>query len=65
MPGPTRTQRFVVVLSIELWERFGFYGMQALLLLFMVQRLGLADAQANLLWGGFTAMLYCAPVLGG
>ena len=65
MPGPTRTQRFAVVLSIELWERFGFYGMQALLLLFMVQRLGLADRQANLLWGGFTAMLYCAPVLGG
>ncbi len=64
-PGPTRTQRFAVVLSIELWERFGFYGMQALMLLFMVQRLGLGDGQAYLLWGGFTAMLYCAPVLGG
>ena len=65
MPSPTRTQRFAVVLSIELWERFGFYGMQALMLLFMVQRLGMADSQADLLWGGFTAMLYCAPVLGG
>ncbi len=65
MPNPSRTQRFAVVLSIELWERFGFYGMQALLLLFMVQRLGMVDAQADLLWGGFTAMLYCAPVLGG
>ena len=63
--APTRTQRFSVVFLIELWERFGFYGMQALLLLFMVQRLGMPDAQANLLWGGFTALLYCAPVLGG
>ncbi len=63
--SPTRTQRFVVVLSIELWERFGFYGMQALMLLFTVQRLGMADGEAYLLWGGFTAMLYCAPVVGG
>ncbi|MGI4747237.1 MAG: peptide MFS transporter [Janthinobacterium lividum] len=65
MPIPTHAQRFSVVLLIELWERFGFYGMQALLLLFMVERLGLGDAQANLLWGAFTALLYCAPVIGG
>ncbi|MGI3776404.1 MAG: MFS transporter, partial [Janthinobacterium lividum] len=65
MQTATRTQRFSVILVIELWERFGFYGMQALLLLFTVQRLGMADAQANLLWGAFTALLYCGPVLGG
>ncbi len=65
VPGPTRTQRFSVVLMIELWERFGYYGMQALLVLFLVQRLGFADTQANLLWGAFGALTYAAPAIGG
>lgn len=60
-----RRKSFAVVLLIELWERFGYYGMQAILLLFLVQRLGFADAQANLLWGAFSALLYAAPALGG
>lgn len=64
-PSPTRTQRFTVVLLIELWERFGFYGMQALLLLFLVQRLGFSDHDATLLWGAFGALTYAAPAIGG
>ncbi|OUI96549.1 peptide transporter [Acetobacter indonesiensis] len=63
--SPTRTQSFSVVLAIELWERFGFYGMQGILLLYMVQRLGFEDAQANLLWGTFSAVTYAAPAIGG
>ena len=62
---PSRTQSFSVVLLIELWERFGYYGMQAILLLFMVQQLGFRDAQANLLWGAFAALTYAAPAVGG
>ena len=62
---PTRTQSFSVVLLIELWERFGYYGMQAILLLFMVQQLGFRDSQANLLWGAFAALTYAAPAIGG
>src|ERR1700712_5297981 len=62
---PTRTQSFSVVLLIELWERFGYYGMQAILLLFMVQQLGFRDSQANLLWGAFAALTYAAPAVGG
>lgn len=63
--SPTRSQSFSVVLAIELWERFGFYGMQGILLLYMVQRLGFDDAQANLLWGTFSAVTYAAPAIGG
>src|SRR3978361_1774036 len=62
---PTRTQSFSVVLLIELWERFGYYGMQAILLLFMVQQLGFRDREANLLWGAFAALTYAAPAVGG
>ncbi|TLU70991.1 peptide MFS transporter [Lichenicoccus roseus] len=61
----TRTQSFTVVLLIELWERFGYYGMQAILLLFMVQQLGFSDARSNLLWGAFAALTYAAPAVGG
>ncbi|MFT9017890.1 peptide MFS transporter [Acetobacter malorum] len=62
---PSRTQSFSVVLAIELWERFGFYGMQGILLLYMIQRLGFSDTQANLLWGTFSAVCYAAPAVGG
>ncbi|MBM9401482.1 MFS transporter [Gluconacetobacter azotocaptans] len=61
----SRRASFAVVLAIELWERFGYYGMQAVLLLFMVQHLGVEDTQANLLMGAFAAMTYALPALGG
>lgn len=46
----SKTRSFMTVSLIELWERFGFYGMQALIVYFMVQRLGFADERANLVW---------------
>ncbi|MFT8444970.1 MAG: oligopeptide:H+ symporter [Acetobacter orientalis] len=61
----SRVQSFAVVLAIELWERFGYYGMQGILLLYMVQRLNLADAQANVLLGTLSAVIYAAPAIGG
>lgn len=61
----TRRQSFTVVLAIELWERFGFYGMQAVLTIYLVSRLGLQDYDANLMIGAFSAMTYVTPVLGG
>ena len=39
-PAVSRTRSFSTVFLIELWERFGFYGMQALIVYYMVQRLG-------------------------
>jgi POT family proton-dependent oligopeptide transporter len=50
---------------IEMWERFGYYGMAALLVLFMIERVGFSDADANLTWGAFTALVYAAPSIGG
>ncbi len=56
---------FAVVLLIEVWERFGFYGIAGLMVLYMVQGLGYADQQANLTWGALSALVYAVPALGG
>ena len=39
-PPVSQTRSFSTVFLIELWERFGYYGMQALIVYYMVQRLG-------------------------
>ncbi|QYJ76524.1 peptide MFS transporter [Shewanella sp. FJAT-52076] len=61
----SKTRSFMTVSLIELWERFGFYGMQALIVYFMVQRLGFADERANLVWSACAALIYVAPAIGG
>ncbi len=54
----------------EMWERFGFYGMRALLILFMTAPavtggLALSVAQAGLIYGIFTALVYLLSLPGG
>jgi len=55
----------------EMWERFSFYGMRALLILYMTKELfklmetGQADARAYGIYGAYNALLYAAPVIGG
>ena len=62
---PSQTKSFSTIFLIELWERFGFYGMQALIVFYMVQRLGFDDTRANLVWGAASALIYVAPAIGG
>ncbi len=61
----SQTRSFSTVFLIEMWERFGYYGMQALIIYYMVQRLGFADDRANLTWGAAAALIYVAPAIGG
>jgi proton-dependent oligopeptide transporter, POT family len=61
----SQTKAFTTVFLVEMWERFGFYGMAALLVLFMIQKAGFNDAQAYLVWGAFGALNYTAPAIGG
>jgi proton-dependent oligopeptide transporter, POT family len=51
--------------SIEMWERFGFYGMRALLVLYLTKHFLLADHQANGIVGGYLSLVYLTPVIGG
>ncbi|TAG56023.1 MAG: MFS transporter [Cytophagales bacterium] len=54
----------------EMWERFSYYGMKALLVIFVISKiteggLGWTDAQAGNLWGTYTGLLYLTPIIGG
>jgi POT family proton-dependent oligopeptide transporter len=51
--------------SIEMWERFGFYGMRALLVLYLTKHFLLADHEANGIVGGYLSLVYLTPVVGG
>jgi proton-dependent oligopeptide transporter, POT family len=51
--------------SIEMWERFGFYGMRALLVLYLVKHFLLAQYQASGIVGGFLSLVYLTPLIGG
>jgi POT family proton-dependent oligopeptide transporter len=48
-----------------MWERFNFYGMRAILTLFMVNSLLIKEADAAIIYGGFLALCYLTPLLGG
>lgn len=56
---------FLVLFFIEVWERFGYYGMASLLVLYMVQQRHFDDAHADIVWGAFSALVYSMPMLGG
>jgi POT family proton-dependent oligopeptide transporter len=61
----SQTRSFTTVFMIEMWERFGFYGMQVLMVTYMMKKLGFVDTRANLVWGAAAALIYATPAIGG
>ena len=51
--------------STEMWERFGYYGMRALLTLYLTKHFLFSDTTTTGLYGGFTALVYLTPLIGG
>ena len=49
----------------EMWERFSYYGMRALLIFYLTKHWLFADDKANLVYGAYMALVYVMPVLGG
>ena len=49
----------------EMWERFGYYGMRALLTLYLTKHFVLGDRASAGLYGGYTALVYLTPLVGG
>ncbi|PBQ30350.1 MFS transporter [Sphingobacteriaceae bacterium] len=49
----------------EMWERFSYYGMRAIFILFMTKVLLLKDSDASEIYGSYTGLVYLTPLLGG
>ena len=49
----------------EMWERFAFYGMKALLLLYLIQHHKFSDDDGYVLLGTYAGLAYALPLLGG
>src|SRR5246127_693696 len=54
-----------VLFGTEMWERFNFYGMRAILTLFLVNSLLMKEEDSSLIYGGFLSLCYLTPMLGG
>lgn len=54
-----------VCFTTELWERFSFYGMKYLLLLYLTKYHLFSDANGLEVLGGYAALVYAMPVIGG
>ena len=49
----------------EMWERFSFYGMRAILVLYMTKALLFDKELASTIYGNYTGLIYLTPLLGG
>ena len=49
----------------EMWERFSYYGMRALLILYLTKHFLFSDARAGMIYGSYVALIYGLPLLGG
>lgn len=54
-----------VLFGTEMWERFNYYGMRAVLVLFMTKALLFDKAFASNLYGSYTSLVYLTPLIGG
>ncbi len=54
-----------VLFGTEMWERFNFYGMRALLSSFIAYSLVMGEKEASIIYGGFLGLCYITPMLGG
>lgn len=55
---------YVLVLT-EMWERFSYYGMRALLVFYLSERFAFSDSMSFTVYGSYTALVYVSPLLGG
>ncbi|HTE09545.1 MAG TPA: peptide MFS transporter [Chitinophagaceae bacterium] len=70
MPEPAIAQKghpkgLYILFATEMWERFNFYGMRAMLVLFMTKALLFDQAFASNLYGSYLSLVYLTPLLGG
>ncbi|MBF0544657.1 MAG: peptide MFS transporter [Candidatus Riflebacteria bacterium] len=54
-----------LLFTVEMWERFSYYGMRAILTLFMIKALLFDKPFASSIYGSYTGLVYLTPLLGG
>lgn len=54
-----------VLFFAEMWERFSYYGMRALLIFYLTKHWLFSDGEATVVYGAYTSLVYITPVLGG
>ncbi|MCC7232618.1 MAG: peptide MFS transporter [Bacteroidia bacterium] len=54
-----------VLFVTEMWERFSYYGMRAIFVLFLTKALLMSDKDASNIYGSYTGLVYLTPLLGG
>ena len=55
----------VILFLTEMWERFSFYGMRGLLVVYLTQHFLFSDERSSLLYGAYTALVYVMTIIGG
>lgn len=53
------------ILATVLWEFFSYFGMRALLILYLTQSLNFSDTHANALYGSYLSLVFLTPIIGG
>lgn len=54
-----------ILFFAEMWERFSYYGMRALLIFYLTQHWLFNDSASNIVYGAYVSLVYITPVLGG
>jgi POT family proton-dependent oligopeptide transporter len=55
----------VILFFTEMWERFSYYGMRGLLILYLTQHFLFSDARSTIIYGAYTALVYVMTIIGG
>lgn len=64
-PSTSHPKGLYVLFATEMWERFSYYGMRAILVLFMTKALLYDKVLASNLYGSYTGLVYLTPLVGG
>src|SRR5215213_3784717 len=65
MPKKGHPKGLYVLFATEMWERYNYYGMRAILVLFMTKALLFDKVFASNLYGSYTSLVYLTPLIGG
>src|SRR5690554_5434432 len=63
--GKTHPKGLYSLFFTEMWERFSYYGMRAILILYMIRQILYGDSEAYGIYAAYAALVYATPFIGG